>query len=77
MRILSKGQSLDIDWSSWKRPEIFNSIQDLGDVPESDMRQSMNLGIGLILIVSKSSVDACVKHLEAINEQYSIIGRIN
>ncbi len=77
MRILSKGQSLDIDWSSWKRPEIFNSIQDLGDVPESDMRQSMNLGIGLILVVSKSSVDACVKHLEAINEQYSIIGRIN
>ncbi|MDP4242451.1 MAG: phosphoribosylformylglycinamidine cyclo-ligase, partial [Bacteroidota bacterium] len=50
-RVLHEDLTLDIDWSAWSRPPIFQLIQDAGLVPEDDMRRAFNLGIGLILIV--------------------------
>ncbi len=76
MRILNDGQSLDTDWNAWPRLEIFNLIKKLGNVPEDDMRQSMNLGIGLILIVSPDGVEECEAHLASINETYYKIGKV-
>ena len=76
MRVLGSNQSLDINWRAWERPAIFNAIQEIGNVPEDDIRESMNLGIGLILIVSKKAVDICINHLETIDEQYKIIGQV-
>jgi phosphoribosylformylglycinamidine cyclo-ligase len=57
-RVVPKGLQIAVDWDSWKRPAIFNLIQRLGNVPEEDMRQSMNLGIGLIAIVHPSAIDS-------------------
>jgi len=75
-RILSENQDIDIDWNSWKRPEIFNLIQNLGNVPEDDMRHSMNLGIGLILIIKPEGLSQIQTHLESIGETYIEIGRV-
>ena len=46
-RVIPKDRTLDIEWNSWKRPVIYNIIQKKGNVPESDMRKTFNLGIGL------------------------------
>ena len=46
-----KGFDIKIDYSSWKRPDIFNVIQDKGNVKEEEMRRVFNLGIGYCLIV--------------------------
>lgn len=54
-RILPEGDSLEVDWDAWKRPAIFQLIQKTGGVPEADMRQSFNLGIGLIAIIDASA----------------------
>ena len=75
-RVVSAGQKIEIDWSSWRKLPIFSLIQDLGNVPTKDMRRSFNLGIGMILIVDKNSIGKAKKHLESINETYSIIGEI-
>ena len=40
-----------IDWSSWERPEIFNKIQQAGEIEEDEMRRVFNCGIGYVLIV--------------------------
>ena len=45
------GLDIKIDYSSWKRPDIFNVIQDKGNVKEEEMRRVFNLGIGYCLIV--------------------------
>lgn len=57
-RVVPNGLQIAVDWDSWKRPAIFNLIQRLGNVPEEDMRQSMNLGFGLIAIVHPSAIDS-------------------
>lgn len=76
MRILEKNQGLNIDWDSWERPEIFKLIQELGSVPEDDLRQSMNLGIGLILVVRPEGLSECLTHLESLDEAYYNLGKV-
>ena len=75
-RILAENQDINIDWNAWKRPEIFNLIQSLGNVPEDDMRHSMNLGIGLILIIKPEGLSEIQSHLESIGETYIELGRV-
>ena len=61
-RSLPKGLSVDIDYDSWERPEIFNTIAKAGDISEEEMRKTFNLGIGFCLIVPPdTSIDTEVK----------------
>ena len=61
-RCLPEGITVDIDYDSWERPEIFNVIQKAGDIEEEEMRKTFNLGIGFCLIVpSDTTVDTEVK----------------
>ena len=76
-RILEEDQGLDINWDAWERPALFKLIQELGDVPEEDLRQSMNLGIGLILVVHPEGVNECLAHLDSLNETYYELGKVN
>ncbi|ROL57380.1 phosphoribosylformylglycinamidine cyclo-ligase [Bacteroidetes/Chlorobi group bacterium Naka2016] len=74
-RIIPNGLTLKVDWNSWEVPPIFHLIQKLGDVPEEEMRTVFNLGIGLILVVSKSNVDKVLNFIEG-KEKYFIIGEV-
>ena len=56
-RILPNDLELNIDWDSWERPPLFKLIQETGNVEESEMRNAFNLGVGMILVVSKENVD--------------------
>jgi phosphoribosylformylglycinamidine cyclo-ligase len=61
-RCLPEGMTVDVDYDSWERPEIFKKIQEAGDISEEEMRKTFNLGIGFCLIVpSESSIDTAVK----------------
>ena len=76
-RILEEDQGLDINWNAWERPALFKLIQELGDVPEEDLRQSMNLGIGLILVVRPEGVSECFAHLDFLDETYYELGKVS
>jgi phosphoribosylformylglycinamidine cyclo-ligase len=56
-RLISSGLRLKIDWGAWDVLPIFKLIQKAGHVPEDDMRQTFNLGIGLIFIVAPADAD--------------------
>ena len=75
-RVIEKNQNITIDWDAWDRPEIFNLIQKEGSVPEDDIRTSMNLGIGLVLIVSKEKVNIFEDYFKSQDEPYYLIGNI-
>jgi phosphoribosylformylglycinamidine cyclo-ligase len=57
-RVVPTGLSLKIDYAAWDRPALFKLIQAAGNVPESDMRSALNLGIGLVVIADAASVGA-------------------
>jgi len=75
-RVIGKNQTLNINWKSWNRPEIFKLIQNKGNVDEKDMRKTFNLGIGLIFIVNKNSANKIFEYLIKKNESPYIIGEI-
>ena len=50
-RCLPEGLKANIDYTSWERPEIFNKIQQAGEIEEDEMRRVFNCGIGFVLIV--------------------------
>ena len=74
MRVLPKGLQLKIDWASWERPYIFSLIQTTGEVPEEDMRQAFNLGVGLVIIIDKNDLDKTINLLS--NENPIVMGEV-
>ncbi len=75
-RVIEENQDLKINWNAWEWPKIFKLIQDMGNVPTDDMRHSMNLGIGLIIIVRKDSVNELTGYLDSKNEPYVNLGNV-
>jgi phosphoribosylformylglycinamidine cyclo-ligase len=76
MRVVPRGLRLNIDWSGWKRPWIFNLIQQSGDVPEDDMRRTMNLGVGIIMIVAPKTADQVLAAFRRKREKPFILGEV-
>jgi len=56
-RCLPMGLTVDVDYNAWERPELFNKIQEAGDITEEEMRNVFNLGIGFCLVVPKEVVE--------------------
>ncbi len=52
-RCLPAGLKVDVDYDAWERPELFNKIQEAGDIAEEEMRNVFNLGIGFCLVVPR------------------------
>jgi phosphoribosylformylglycinamidine cyclo-ligase len=75
-RVLHGGLSMEVDYLAWKRPALFELIQKLGNVPEEDMRLSMNLGIGLVIIASPSATTEMLSWAESNGEELLRIGKI-
>ena len=60
-RCLPEGLKAEVDYDSWERPEIFNVIQEAGEIEEEEMRNVFNLGIGYCLIVpSRIKMDGVI-----------------
>lgn len=76
-RVMPEGCTAVVDYDAWERPSLFSLIQDLGDVPEADMRQTFNLGIGLVAVVRKEEVSQAVERLEAQGERPVRMGRVD
>lgn len=76
-RVVPKELKINIEWNSWKRPAIFDLIQKAGGVPESDMRKTFNLGIGLIFIADNKISGDFMKFLRMKKEKPVIIGSID
>ena len=56
-RCLPMGLTVDVDYDAWERPELFNKIQEAGDIAEEEMRNVFNLGIGFCLVVPQEVVE--------------------
>jgi phosphoribosylformylglycinamidine cyclo-ligase len=50
-RILPENVRVVIEKKSWKVPEIFKLVQEKGKVPQDDIYRTLNMGIGMVLIV--------------------------
>ena len=72
-RVLPAGTSARVDRTSWRVPALFRWLGESGRVPEYDLRRALNMGIGLILVVSAKDADAVRAVLLNAGEANSIV----
>ncbi|MBI4684100.1 MAG: phosphoribosylformylglycinamidine cyclo-ligase [Nitrospirae bacterium] len=75
-RIFPKGISAVINKGSWGVPPIFSLIQDMGKVPDADMRKTFNMGIGYIIVISESEAHKARTILKNTGFDSFVIGNI-
>ncbi|MCF7797072.1 MAG: phosphoribosylformylglycinamidine cyclo-ligase [Lentisphaeria bacterium] len=51
-RILPENCQAVIRKSAWEVPEIFNTMQQIGEIPDHEMYRTFNMGIGLVFVVT-------------------------
>ncbi len=75
-RSIPKGLSAKIDKSLVKVLPIFDLIAKEGNVPERDMYNTYNMGVGMSVVVPESEVDKALEILKANGEDAYVIGKI-
>jgi len=75
-RALPDHLAASFDWSAWKRPAVFEWLQQTGGVPEDDMRRTFNLGVGMALIVAADRADDVIATLRKVGEDAFKIGAV-
>jgi phosphoribosylformylglycinamidine cyclo-ligase len=75
-RLLQAGLSLQVNWQGWSWPPLFQMIKRLGQVPETDMRSTFNLGIGLVFIIRAVDTDAVCRQIKANGFEYYLLGEV-
>ncbi len=75
-RSIPKGLSAKIEKSAVKVLPIFDLIAEVGGVPERDMFNTYNMGVGMSITVAKEDVDAALELLRANGEDAYVIGEI-
>jgi phosphoribosylformylglycinamidine cyclo-ligase len=59
-RCLPEGVRARIDPRSWQRPTLFRWLQEQGEVPEADLWNTFNLGVGYCLVLPADAVEAAL-----------------
>jgi phosphoribosylformylglycinamidine cyclo-ligase len=75
-RALPKGLCARIEKASVKTPPIFSLIAKAGSIPEKDMFNTFNMGVGMCLTVPKAQAGKALDILKAAGESAYVIGDV-
>ncbi len=75
-RCIPKGLGAQIEKSAVRTPEIFRLIMEKGRVPERDMFNTFNMGVGMSVIAAKEDADKTLRILREMGEDAYVIGEI-
>jgi phosphoribosylformylglycinamidine cyclo-ligase len=75
-RVLPESAQAIIDGNSWQWPEIFNWLQEKGNITTHEMYRTFNCGVGMIIVVPADSLAQSLDILTAHGENAWHIGEI-
>lgn len=75
-RSIPDGFGAEIVKNSIKVLPIFELIQKVGNIPERDMYNTYNMGVGMSVVVAKADAEKAIEILKANGEDAYIIGEI-
>ena len=75
-RVLPDGSHAVVEADSWEQPALMGFLQSQGRIPTAEMARTFNCGVGMVLVVEESNVDALTAELAAGGETVFRIGRI-
>ena len=75
-RSLPNGISVKIERNAVQVLPIFNVIQSVGNIPERDMFNTFNMGVGMTVVVDKNDVDKAIAAIRAAGEDAYVLGEL-
>jgi phosphoribosylformylglycinamidine cyclo-ligase len=75
-RSIPDGLGAKVNKSSVKILPIFTLLQETGNIPERDMFNTFNMGVGMSVVVKKEDASKAIEILKANGEDAYIIGEI-
>ena len=75
-RVLPDGCDAVIDTRSWTWPPVFSWLQENGNVATAEMYRTFNCGVGMVVCVRESEVDAALSSFSANGINAWRLGRI-
>ncbi len=75
-RILPGNVDAVIRKDSWAVPKIFKLIQNKGNIDDKEMYHTLNMGIGMVLMVKPAAAEAVISGLAKFNLKSRVIGEI-
>ena len=75
-RCIPDGLCAKIDKFSLRTPPIFGMLQRMGSIPEHDMFNTYNMGVGMTMIVAKDDADKALAALKENGQDAYVIGEV-
>jgi phosphoribosylformylglycinamidine cyclo-ligase len=75
-RVVPEGLGVRIERGSWPVPEIFGKIQRRGGVADREMYRTLNMGVGMALVVRSGDAEKALSLFRRRGQRASIIGEI-
>jgi phosphoribosylformylglycinamidine cyclo-ligase len=75
-RILPEGTAVEIDKESWPVLPIFTLMKEIGNVPETEMYRTFNMGVGMVIACAESDAATIKTHFSEGGERSYEIGRV-
>lgn len=75
-RIIPKSMDAVIYKGRWEVPPVFTALKDMGNISEEEMFHVFNMGIGMVLIISPSSIDDLRESVRTRGEDIILLGEV-
>ncbi len=74
-RMLPDGASV-VCKKDFERPAIFSVLQKVGNIPERDMFNTFNMGVGMACVVKAEDADKAIEAIKSAGENAFVLGEI-
>jgi phosphoribosylformylglycinamidine cyclo-ligase len=75
-RVIPDGLEVVLQRRSWARDPVFEWLATTGRVAAAEMYRTFNCGIGMVVVVAPTDVDATLESLKASGESAAVIGAV-
>ena len=75
-RVLPNNATATIDTNAWKRPIVFDWLQQQGNIESQEMYRTLNCGVGMVICVPAEAETEALKLLSESGEQAFVLGTI-
>ena len=75
-RVLPQHLAAKLDENSWQMPEIFQWLQEQGNIESNEMYRVLNCGVGMVVIVPQEESEAAIAKLNKLGETSWLVGEV-
>ena len=76
-RVMPANTTAKIDGASWARPQVFDWLQEQGNIEASEMYRTFNCGVGMVVVVSAQDEQKATDILQQQGETVFKLGTID